>query len=693
MKKFNFILKADSNDGPNIFSKMKKDIAEQFIVPEKSNQENNIKNTDRVSQVDDVSQMNDVVPANEVNRAFDNLNLNQEDVKNAVEENRDIDGGINISNNDVNINNDDELASNSNQEIQSLSSEAKDEIINEILQDKELGDLIDKTIENAEDGKLYADMDKITDDLIKDLKQVEGNEKEAYKNLIKELFSEGNNTIEKAELLEKLQVSFEVADTLQEEKEISNLIQKIEKSDEPEIKIDKEVAKALEYEAVELSNISQINNIEIDANNLSMSGNIDLNNANINTSKEITESDIQDADIAKRRENMVLKIVDKIESERIQKEKKERLEAMDEGLFALSGNIGQNLDFFKEYENYTLEQKIEKRDLLIKELAIESEKLENSESKYKALDEFLKKIESGESKKGARRDLKKILPREKYNELRKLEKEGDTDEIKKERSFYQKECGRHKDNINEKLGRIACLDKMIELQTSEEKSNDSKDKSSTDINNVNQLNENNEERINFIKDQSQKTEAKMDEKDKDLKLSALKDLDDAKRNGDEIPSEILEKVYKVFDIQNNPERKEAIDEFAREKPIEISQNRTIEASQEISQDTRPVEASQEINNNKNSDYSASINVVMATKIQGVPSNPYAKESGESRAFETGLSSFNSPELLNMNRHLLPALQKIEEAQKIPKVANISEGKETFVERGQNSRPQGGVSRS
>ena len=234
---------------------------------------------------------------------------------------------------------------------------------------------------------------------------------------------------------------------------------------------------------------------------------------------------------------------------------------------------------------------------------------------------------------------------------------------------------------------------MIELKKSEEKANDTKDKSSINENNSIQTNENNGERINFIKDQSQKTEAKIAEKDKDLKLSALKDLDDAKRNGDEIPNEILEKVYKVFDIQNNPERKEAIDEFAKERPIEISQNRTIETPQEISQDTRHIKTSQEINNDKNSDYSASINVGMATKIQGVPSNPYPKESGESQAFETGLSSFNSSELLNMNRHLLPVLQKIEEAQKILKIANISEEKETFVERGQNSRSQNGVGRS
>ena len=333
---------------------------------------------------------------------------------------------------------------------------------------------------------------------------------------------------------------------------------------------------------------------------------------------------------------------------------------------------------------------------LEKKISDLNERLEKTENIAEKLNALSERMDSGKSIKKALQEYKHSLGiedgdknhpnRDEYERMRRFIKKKDINEVEKEYSSKKEGFQELKKAANEILAELYFLNERIELKRSEGKSEDSEDKSNIDAKNPNQPNEYNEERINFIKDQSQKTEATMNEKDKDSKLNALKYLDDAKRNGDEIPKEILEKVYNVFDIQNNPERKKAIDEFAKEKPIEINQNtRSVEKSQEISQNTRQVDLPQEINSNKNSDYSASMNVGTATKIQNITSNPYPSESGESKAFNTGLSDFNSSELLNMNRHLLPALQKIEKAQKILEVANLSKGKELLIERGQNSR--------
>ena len=147
----------------------------------------------------------------------------------------------------------------------------------------------------------------------------------------------------------------------------------------------------------------------------------------------------------------------------------------------------------------------------------------------------------------------------------------------------------------------------------------------------------NTKRSSFIAVQYQKIDAILKESEKDPKFNALKEIDDLREGHKDIPRELIDNAYKVFDVEKYSERKAAINEF-----IETGNVKEQQEKRSISIDA------------VKSDFKSS----------------YQEGSPEGVACKVGISSLSNA--VEYNKHLFGVIERIEKpVEKTPELGGVS----------------------
>jgi hypothetical protein len=438
-------------------------------------------------------------------------------------------------------NDDVEMRGSANENIKEIIwSEQRNKMIAEILGDPEFEKLIDQTMEKAENDQLYVNMDKLTKDLIEELKNDKGNEKEAFKKIIKEFFEGASDKVDRKELMDldtKKLIELDTQDILKqlgssgsssEAEKVINMhretVEKIFEKEEIEIRdLTKSMRDALGYREIYL-------NPSLNPEKEPIIQAIPNIHGHVFGKGEKAEFD----DIARRRANMLLKLYDSMESERIRKEKIQKHRDEMDRLF------GNDKDYSKM-------NKVELQNVI--------EFLQKER-------ELVKKIIKERKEKGA-------ISNETEKELELMYNESSNKE-EKIRCLREEDIETVENFLVSRSNIIESLQKRLAALEKKEKQNKVI----------------NDERNNFLKDRGQKIISAIDEVEKDPKVAALEKIDIARSDGGEILKELIEEAYQAFDAENHPERKKMIDEFA--KTGDISEQSEQSASLSVGKATKVV---------------------------------------------------------------------------------------------------------